>query len=179
MKFRASIYYTNITDYQFMSYPENKRTAVVYNTDVELYGVELELTRSFTNDLSGYLSYAWENWSTDDFAQTHPSDPGDKIYYFMQNIPRNKVTLGLNYKLWEGGVVTLNSQYMDDRESKRDEKIADFITVDVGARHTFNFANFDFILKGYVNNITDEEYEMRAGYPMPGITAGISGKLIF
>ena len=54
-----------------------------------------------------------------------------------------------------------------------------FITVDVGAWHTFNFANFDFILKGYVNNVTDEEYEMRAGYPMPGITAGIFGKLIF
>ena len=98
----------------------------------------------------------------------------------MQNIPRNKVTLGLNYKLWEGGVVTLNfSQYMDERESKRGERIADFITVAVGAQHTFKFTNFDFILKGYVNNVTDEEYEMRAGYPMPGTTAGIYGKLIF
>ena len=37
----------------------------------------------------------------------------------------------------------------------------------------------DFILKGYVNNVTDEEYEMRAGYPMPGITTGISGTLRF
>jgi len=178
-KFRASVHYTDITDYQFMSFPENKWNAVVYNTDVELYGVELELTRSFTHDLSGYLTYAWENWSADDFARTHQLDQGDETYYFMQNIPRNKVTLGLNYKLWEGGVVTLNSQYADDRESKRGNKIADFITVDVGAQHTFNFTDFDFILKGYVNNVTDEEYEMRAGYPMPGITAGILGKVSF
>lgn len=162
-----------------MTYPENKMTAVVYNTDVELYGVELELTRSFTHDLSGYLSYAWQNWSADDFGQTHPLDPGDEIYYFMQNIPRNRVKLGLNYKLWEGGVVTLNSQYVDDRESKRGKRIADFITVDVGAQHTFNLTHCDFTLKAYVNNVTDEEYEMRAGYPMPGITAGILGKVSF
>ncbi len=178
-KFRASVYYTNITDYQFMSYPEDKMKAVVYNTDVELYGVELELTRSFTQDLGGYLTYAWGNWSADDFERTHPFDPGDETYFFMQNIPRNKVTLGLNYKLWEGGVVTLNSQYVGDRESKRGKRIAEFITVDVGAQHTFNFTAFDFILKGYVNNVTDEEYEMRAGYPMPGITTGILAKVSF
>ena len=87
--------------------------------------------------------------------------------------------MGLNYKLWEGGVVNLNSQYQDDRESKKDEKLEDFITVNIGAQHTFKFTNFDFILKGYVNNVTDEEYEMRAGYPMPGITAGISAKLSY
>lgn len=162
-----------------MTYPEDKMKAVVYNTDVELYGVELELTRSFTHDLSGYLTYAWENWSADDYAQVHYLDPGDEIYFSMKNVPRNKVTLGLNYKLWEGGVVTLNSQYVDDRESLRSKTIADFITVNMGAQHTFNFTDFDFILRGYVNNVTDEEYEMRAGYPMPGITAGILGKVNF
>ena len=162
-----------------MSYPENKMTAVVYNTDVELYGVELELTRSFMQDLSGYLSYTWQNWSADDFGRTHPLDSGEETYYFMQNIPRNSVKLGINYKLWKGGMVTLNAQYVDERESKKDEVISDFITVDVGAQHTFNLTYCDFILKGYVNNVTDEEYEMRAGYPMPGITAGISGTLRF
>jgi outer membrane receptor protein involved in Fe transport len=162
-----------------MSYPENKMAAVVYNTDVDLYGVELELSRSFTHDLSGYLSYTWQNWSADDFGRTHPLDPEEETYYFMENIPRNKVKLGMNYKLWEGGVVTLNAQYVDERESKNGEEVADFITMDVGAKHTFHLTYCDFILNGYVNNVTDEDYEMRAGYPMPGITAGISGTLSF
>jgi outer membrane receptor protein involved in Fe transport len=174
-KFIAAIYYTDITDYQQHNYVSGiPKTAKVYNIDVELYGIELGLTRSFTHDLSGYLSYTWQNWSAEDT----PFDV-EETHYFMQNLPRNKVTLGLNYKLWEGGVVNLNSQYQDDRESKKDEKLEDFITVNIGAQHTFKFTNFDFILKGYVNNVTDEEYELRAGYPMPGITAGILGKVSF
>ncbi len=55
----------------------------------------------------------------------------------------------------------------------------DVITVDVGAQHLFKLAYCDFTLKGYVNNVTDQEYELRAGYPMPGITAGILGKVSF
>jgi outer membrane cobalamin receptor len=51
--------------------------------------------------------------------------------------------------------------------------------MDVGAKHTFHLTYCDFILNGYVNNVIDEDYEMRAGYPMPGITAGISGTLSF
>jgi len=97
----------------------------------------------------------------------------------MQNQPKHTVTLGLNYKLWEGGVVTLNSQYIDERESKTERDLDQVITVNVGAQHTFNLTHCDFTLKGYVNNVTNQEYELRAGYPMPGITAGILGKVSF
>jgi outer membrane receptor protein involved in Fe transport len=174
-KFRAATYYTEITDYQQHNYVRGvPETAIVYNIDVELYGIELELTRSFTHDLSGHLSYTWQNWSADDT----PFDV-EETHYLMQNLPRNKVTLGLNYKLWEGGVVTLNSQYMDERESKKERILDEVITVNVGAQHTFNLTYCDFTLRGYVNNVTDQEYEMRAGYPMPGMTAGICGKLSF
>lgn len=173
-KFRAATYYTDITDYQQHNYIKNLPSAQVYNIDVELYGVELELTRSFAHDLSGYITYAWKNWSRED----HPFD-SDQTHYFMQNQPRNTVTLGLSYKLWEGGVVTLNSQYIDERKSKKEMELDDVITVNVGAQHTFNLTHCDFTLKGYVNNVTDQEYELRAGYPMPGITAGILGKVSF
>lgn len=173
-KLRTSIYYTNISDYQQHNYISGAASAQVYNIDVELYGFELELTRSFTHDLSGYLSYTWKNWS----AEHHPFD-SDQTHYFMQNQPRNKVTLGLSYKLWENGVVTLNSQYLDERESKKEKMLDDIITVNVGAQHTFKLTHCDFTLKAYVNNVTDQEYELRSGYPMPGITAGILGKVSF
>jgi outer membrane receptor protein involved in Fe transport len=173
-KFRGATYYTDITDYQQHNYISGAPSAQVYNIDVQLYGVELELTRSFTHDLSGYIAYTWKNWSRDE----HPFD-SEQTHYFMQNQPRNQVTLGLNYKLWEGGVVTLNSQYLDERDSKVGTTLEDLITVDVAAQHIFNFTHCDLTLKGYVNNVTDQEYELRAGYPMPGVTTGILAKVSF
>ena len=173
IKFRGAIYYNDISDYQQMTYNDNA-IYPVYNIDVAVYGVELELTRSFARDLSGYISYVWQNYSVG-----HNSLAGSETNYLMQNLPRNKVNLGLNYKLWEGGVVTLNSQYMDERTSERGKDIADLITVNVGAQHTFELTHCDFTLKAFVNNVTDEEYEMRYGYSMPGINAGISGKVSF
>jgi len=173
IKFRGAIYYNDISDYQQMTYNDNA-TYPVYNIDVAVYGVELELTRSFARDLSGYISYVWQNYSVG------PNPLADsETNYLMQNLPRNKVNLGLNYKLWEGGVVTLNSQYMDERTSERGKDIASLITVNVGAQHTFELTHCDFTLKAFVNNVTDEEYEMRYGYSMPGINAGISGKVSF
>lgn len=171
-KFRAATYYTDITEYQQHNYISGASSAQVYNIDVELYGVELELTRSFAHDLSGYLTYTWKNWS----RESHPFD-SDQTHYFMDNQPRNTVKLGLNYKLWKGGVVNLNVQYIDERKSKIDDVMDEVITVNVGAQHTFKLKHCDFTLRGYVNNVTDQEYELRAGYPMPGLTAGIRGTL--
>jgi len=173
-KLRGAVYYTDITDYQQHNYISADTSAQVYNIDCELYGIELELTRSFTHDLSGYLTYTWQNWSAED----HPFD-SDGTHYFMENQPRNKVGLGLNYKLWEDGVVTLNSRYLDKRQSKKDRILDDVITVDIGAQHIFKLAHYDFTLKGYVNNVTEQEYELRSGYPMPGITAGILVKVSY
>ena len=173
-KLRGAVYYTDITDYQQHNYISDVPSAQAYNIDAQLYGIELELTRSFTHDLSGYLTYTWQNWSATD----HPFD-SDETHYFMENQPRNKVGFGLNYKLWEGGVVTLNSRYLDKRQSKKDRILDDVITVDIGAQHIFKLAHYDFTLKGYVNNVTDQEYELRSGYPMPGTTAGILLKISY
>lgn len=173
-KLRAATYYMDISDYQQHNYISGEPSAQVYNIDVELYGVELELSKSFANGLSGYLSYTWKDWSHED----HPFDT-EKTHYFMENQPENKIKLGLNYQLWEGGMVTLNAKYMDERKSKQDETLNSVITANIGAQHTFNLEYADFTLKGYVNNVTDEDYELRAGYPMPGITAGIRGEMKF
>ena len=97
-KFTGSAYYIDITDYQHMNYVSVAATGRLYNVDAKLYGIELGLTRSLVHDLSGYLYYAWQNWSKEDF----PLAPEEE-HHFMQNLPRNKVTLGLNYKLWENG----------------------------------------------------------------------------
>jgi outer membrane receptor protein involved in Fe transport len=134
-----------------------------------VYGVELELSRSFTQDLSGYLAYTYMDWSAD----SHPMDTED-THYLLQNQPRNKVVLGLNYKLWENGVVELNAKYIGERYNKSDETMADVIVVDIGAQHTFKLPHeCELVLKGYVNNVTDQDYQLRYGYDMPGTNCGI------
>jgi outer membrane receptor protein involved in Fe transport len=134
-----------------------------------VYGVELELSRSFSRDLSGYLAYTYQEWE----AESHPMDTED-THYLLQNQPRNKVVLGLDYKLWENGEVNLNTKYIGKRYNKRDETMDDVIVVSVGAQHTFKLPyQCELVLKGYVNNVTDQDYQLRYGYDMPGTTAGI------
>jgi outer membrane receptor protein involved in Fe transport len=53
------------------------------------------------------------------------------------------------------------------------------IIVDVGAQHTFKLQGCDLTLRGYVNNVTDQDYQLSYGYDMPGTTAGMSMTLSF
>lgn len=140
-----------------------------------VYGVELELTRSFRQDLSGYLAYTYQDWNADN----HPMDT-ENTSYLLQNQPRHKVTMGLDYKLWENGVVNLNAKYIGERYSQEDVTMNDVIIVDVGAQHTFKMPHdCEFTLKGYVNNVTDQDYQLHYGYDMPGVTAGMNATLNF
>lgn len=113
-KFRAAFYYSDISNYQQHNYISGASSAIVYNIDMIVYGVELELSRSFRKDLSGYLAYTYQEWNAD----SHPMDTED-THYLLQNQPRNKVVLGLAYKLWEGGVLNLNAKYIQKRVSHR------------------------------------------------------------
>lgn len=134
-----------------------------------VYGLELELSRSFRQDLSGYLAYTYQDWNADD----HPMDT-ENTHYLLQSQPRNKVVLGLDYKLWENGLVNLNAKYIGERSNKKHETMKDVIVVGVGAQHTFVLPHdCAMVLKGYVNNVTDQDYQLRYGYDMPGTTAGI------
>ena len=174
-KFRAAAFYQDITDYQQHNYIQAEPVALVYNIDMEVYGVELELSRNFRNDVSGYLAYTYQNWHAD----SHPMDTED-THYLLQNQPKNRVVLGLAYKLWKNGVVEINANYLGRRYSKQDDRMDDITIVNIGAEHTFKLPqNCEFILKGYVNNVTDRDYQLRYGYDMPGVTAGISGTLAF
>jgi outer membrane cobalamin receptor len=174
-KFRAAFYYSDISDYQQHNYISGAPSAIVYNIDMIVYGVELELSRSFRHDLSGYLAYTYQDWN----AENHPMDTVN-THYLLQNQPRNKVVMGLNYKLWEGGVVNLNIKYIGERYNKQHDTMEDVMLVDVGAEHTFKLPHdCEFTLKGFVNNVTDQEYQLHYGYDMPGVTAGISATLNF
>lgn len=171
----TSFYYMDISDYQQHNYNTSVPFEAVYNIDMLVYGVELGVTRRFSQDLSGYLTYTYQDWN----AENHPMDTA-KTHYLLQNQPRNKVVLGVDYKLWENGGVTFNSKYISRRWSQEDIVMDEVIVVDVGAHHTFKLPhNCEVTVRGYVNNVTDENYQLRYGYEMPGVTAGLSATLKF
>ena len=169
--FRTAVFYSDISDYQQHSYSAN----LVYNKDVVLYGLELELVRNFKCDVSGYISYTAQDWDVED----HPLDD-ENTSYFMQAQPKQRAVLGLNYKMWEGGLVNMNVKYYDKRLSQSEDVMREVVVMNAGVEHTFKLPHdCAFTIKGYVNNITDQDYQLHYGYDMPGCTAGISGTLAF
>ena len=174
-KLLTSFYYMDISHYQQHNYTATVREEQTYNIDMLVYGLELGVTRRFSQDLSGYLTYTYQDWN----AENHPMD-GEDTAYLLQNQPRNKVVMGVDYKLWENGGLTLNAKYVGKRYSQENVTMQDVIIVDVGAHHTFKLPhNCVVTVKGYVNNVTDQEYQLRYGYDMPGTTAGLSATLKF
>jgi len=57
LSLRGSVYYTDIEDYQQHNYISAAYSAIIYNIDVETYGLELELTKRLTDRLGGYINY--------------------------------------------------------------------------------------------------------------------------
>ncbi len=171
----TALYYTDISDYQQHNYISGATSSLVYNIDMTVWGFEVGLSRSFSHDLSGYAGYTYMDWD----AESHPMDTAN-THYFLQALPNHKAVMGLNYKLWEGGLVSLNAKYYSSRLSKKRDRMEPVLIVDAGAEHTFELPmDTSLTLKGYVNNVTDQDYQLHYGYDMPGVTAGISATLNF
>lgn len=170
-----SLFYSDISDYQQHNYISAAPSAIVYNIDMTVWGVETQLSRSFSRKTSGYIGYSYTDWD----AESHPMDT-ENTHYFMQALPKHKAFLGLNHKLWEGGLVSLHAKYYSSRLSKREDRMEPVLIVDVGAEHTFQLPqDCSFTVRGYVNNVTDQDYQLHYGYDMPGTTAGMSATLNF
>ena len=169
------MFYSDISDYQQHNYISAAPSAIVYNIDMEVWGAEIQLTRSFNHQTSGYIGYSYMDWD----AEKHPMDT-ENTHYFLQALPEHKAFLGLNHKLWEGGLVSLNAKYYSSRRSKQKDRMEPVLIVNVGAEHTFQLPyDSSFTIKGYVNNVTDQDYQLHYGYDMPGVTAGVSASLNF
>jgi len=142
---------------------------------MRLWGAEFQLSRRLSEKLSGYISYTYLDWDAD----SHPMDTED-THYLFQTLPQHQGVISLNYRLWEDGLVSLNGKYFGSRLSKREDRMSSVFILDVGAEHTFWLPHdTSFTVRGWVNNVTNQDYQLRYGYDMPGTTAGISGTINF
>ena len=136
-------------------------------TEVEILGIETDLTYRFNNDVDMFVHYTY-NESTIEAFDERPELEGKTLEY----VPEHSVSAGINYlnPIVNARVVFnhIGDQYSDDLNT---EKINGYETVDVKL-----WRELDFLLPGMtaslsVQNLFDETYLRSEDEKSPGIFA--------
>ncbi len=177
---RMSAYHYDVDDYIITRFTSTWKG--VYNLDnAKIYGASLDGGLTFTDRISGTAAVTFQRSKKQgDIYDT--VGLSDEIDY----LPKWKTSASLEFKLPRKSVLNVTARYVGERSAiyaytsgypvqqyfKRVDLDA-YITADVNfkiplGKHT------EFSC--YVENLFDEEYEERYGYPMPGIIAGAALK---
>lgn len=176
---RITYYYYDIENYiMFNRNPaplimSGQIDKAVINADyLLLQGIETELNFQLHETLSGYLNYTFQE---PNLGPT--SVPESQLYDDQYQLPRHKVTLGLNWMPWDNTEMLGTVRYVGERQTSLGEDIDGFITFDLGISYMF----FDkrFKIKGYAMNVFDEDYEEQYNLPAPERYFGINISYIF
>ena len=146
---------------------------------VHRHGVEVELDGHILDNLSFYTSYAYQEF------KSKGSEPVGKTE--LDDRAKHRINAGLRYNPFEHTLLMLDYKYQSKQVSYTSEEVDDdewvFYRVPMDAYDLFDFAIEqtlfkeygyikDGVLKFYVNNLLDEEYENTRGYPMTDRTFG-------
>ncbi|WDN88685.1 hypothetical protein BuS5_01653 [Desulfosarcina sp. BuS5] len=148
-------------------------------------GVEVELNGHIIDPLSFYVSYAYNYWRYRGPSTGPAGVAGEKL----GDRAKNRVNAGLRYNLFEKTLLLLDYKFQDEQiaevceENPPGSDFWDCYDNQMAASHVFDFAieqtlvkkyGFikDAVLKVYVNNLFDEEYENSRGYPMTDCICG-------
>lgn len=148
-------------------------------------GIELELNGHIFDPLSFYVSYAYTDWR---YHGPHTAPYGDAAEK-LDNRAKNRVNAGLRYNLFENTLLLLDYKYQEKQiayvceEEPEGSDIWHCYDNPMDSYDVFDFAieqtlfkkrGFikDAVLKFYVNNLFDEDYENSRGYPMTDRTYG-------
>lgn len=148
-------------------------------------GIELELNGHIFDPLSFYVSYTYTDWR---YHGPHAAPYGDAAEQ-LDDRAKNRVNAGLRYNLFENTLLLLDYKYQEKQiayvceEDPEGSDIWYCYDNPMDSYHVFDFAveqtlfkdrGFmkDVVLKFYVNNLFDEEYENSRGYPMTDRTYG-------
>lgn len=148
-------------------------------------GVEVEINGHIIDPLSFYVSYAYNDWRYKG-PNTGPAGvAGEKL----GDRAKNRVNAGLRYNLFENTLLLLDYKYQDEQIAEvceEDPPGSDFWDCYDNPMDSYDVFNFaieqtlfkkrgfikDAVLKFYVNNLFDEDYENSRGYPMTDRTYG-------
>ena len=173
----------NIDDYimfRFGINPGNKRA--VYNIDnVHIYGAGIDFKGSYRK-VNYYANITFQK-SKKGYDMYDQAKLTDELNY----MPKFKSNIGANININEKNLVSFNWRFVDNQKSI--ENYMNFGTVysllyTIKSYNTFdmeyNFKYSDNLsLSAYGQNIFNESYYERFGYPMPGRVIGFTAKLSF
>ena len=149
-------------------------------------GVELELDGHILDSLSFYVNYTYTS------LRSMGDEPGGKTAEDERS--RHRVNAGLRYNLFKDTLLMLDYKFQDEQVVQTSEEVGEdeyiWHTTPMAAYHVFDFAieqtifkKLGFLengsLKFYVNNLFDEEYENKRGYPMTDRTYGTALSFTF
>ena len=165
---------TNAGDLRYSDYQINLE-------EVYRHGIELSLGGHIFEDLSFYVTYAWQKFENQGDEPAGVTELDDEA--------EHRVTAGLRYQLLEKTALKLDYYYQSEETQEQSEEIAEdvytYYEVENPAYNVFNFAveqNLfkdkwhikDASLQFYIKNLLDEEYFDARGYPATDRTYGVS-----
>jgi outer membrane receptor protein involved in Fe transport len=149
--------------------------------EVYRHGVDVELGGHLTDDLSFYLTYAWQKF------YNKGNEPAGETE--LDQRAEHRVSAGLRYALFEKTTLMLDYYYQSHETMEVSEEVApdvwDFREVEIEPYNVFDIGIQqtlfkqdgwlkDAIVSLYVKNLFDEEYYDTSGYPATDRTFGIS-----
>ncbi|SFM60589.1 TonB-dependent receptor [Thermodesulforhabdus norvegica] len=163
-------YYYDIDDY-ISSVTVPGTGMVVYNIEnVDIKGIEIESTLSFTDSLQGWINLTLQDGSKD----KDPWDTENRLENQLPDFPEKLLNCGVDYRS-EKLKARLWLNYVGKREhydGKDLVEMGDYVLINAFVSYNFlnnsKWGNWDLILSAH--NILGEDYEEEAGYPMPGAT---------
>lgn len=180
------------TNSSFAKYSSPKAGARAYSDykinleEMQRHGLELELDGHITDDLSFYLTYAWQN-----FDNQGDEPAGEKA---QDSQAENRLTLGLRYDLFEQTTLMLDYSYQGEEIIEVSEEVRpdtwvfyeaenpSYSVFDLGIQQTLlkdSYNMRDLKLNLYVKNLLDEEYQETKGTPATDRTFGATLSMRF
>ncbi|GHD09041.1 TonB-dependent receptor [Halioglobus japonicus] len=167
LRFNATAFYSDYTDKQeevITNLGDGNVTTIVNNAaDVEISGLELELTAQISRSLSGFLNTGFIDAEFSDFTVSDSEgNPVDNSGLELRNAPESTLNVGLDYYLPMGAIelgLHYNYRWRDEYHTilNNDERGL----VDAGGFHSasvdLNWGEH-FTISVYGRNIGDERY---------------------
>jgi len=168
----------NVIDYDDRSTPWHRRTYDLDNVDKD--GVEVQLSGHLLQDLAFNVGYSYQDWEYDG---KYP-EMGDRL----SDKAKHRVKGGLRYRILPSTLCMLDYSYQSDQieYGHTTDPVTEETTTYTNRMDSYQVFDLaveqtlirdrgylrDLKIKVYSNNVLDEDYKQKRGYPMTDRTFG-------